>query len=362
MGRTYKRGDRWYVDYFDADGKRIRKSIGGRKSDAVDTLRERERREMHVREGIMERVNNRVPLADVYKAYKEHIKLRNRAKTVRSYTDHLDRITAFLNVEFVDEIKPQEVERFLNKRVETASTRTANMGLCALKTMLNWAVESRLVASNPIQRVKKLRQVTKKLRRALTEKEVTALLSKSPEHYRQIWYCFLTTGLRHGELTALQWSDVDFEAGRIRIRGEVSKNWQEGGLPMQAGLRDMLERMATKIGDHPPTGPVFRNGRGDPIRNNLLRGFKQCIKAAGIPSHGVDIHCLRYTFGAHLVRHGANIKTAQRLMRHKTASMTLDVYAQYFADDGQSAIDSLPFNIGTETIRPKPPVANDSAA
>ena len=98
------------------------------------------------------------------------------------------------------------------------------------------------------------------------------------------------------------------------------------------------------------------------IRNNLLRGFKQCIKAAGIPSHGVDIHCLRYTFGAHLVRHGANIKTAQRLMRHKTASMTLDVYAQYFADDGQSAIDSLPFNIGTETIRPKPPVANDSAA
>ena len=365
MGRIYRRGKQWGIDYRDADGKRVRESIGD-KSDALEALRERERNEMRIKEGIIERVNNRVALADVYEAYREHIRLRNRAQTIRSYLGHLDGITKFLNVEFIDQITPSAVEGFMNQRAGVCTARTVNMSLIALKTMLKWAVDSRLVASNPAQGVKKLRQVSKKYRRALTEEEVTALLGKSPARYRRIWYCFLTTGLRHGELTALQWDDIDFEGGKIRVRGEVSKNWHEGGLPMQAGLRDMLERMAAETGEDVPSGPVFRNKRGGAIRNNLLRAFKSCVKAAGVAPGGVDIHCLRYTFGAHLIRRGANIKTAQRLMRHKTASMTLDVYAQYFADDGQAAVESLPFEIGTDTARSqtqrKPAAANREVA
>jgi len=73
---------------------------------------------------------------------------------------------------------------------------------------------------------------------------------------------------------------------------------------------------------------------------------------------------MRYTFGDTLIRRGANIKTAQGLMCHKTASMTLDVYAQYFQGDGQEAVDSLPFEIGTDIAQtqPKPVSAEESAA
>ena len=65
MGRIYRRDKRWYVDYLDADGKRVRESVGDRKSLAEETLRERERKEMRIREGIIERVNNQVPLSGV---------------------------------------------------------------------------------------------------------------------------------------------------------------------------------------------------------------------------------------------------------------------------------------------------------
>ena len=366
MGRIYRRGQRWGIDYTNADGKRVRESVGDTKAGAEEVLRERERRELRIKEGIISRVNNRVPLADVCAAYKEHIKLRNRAKTVKNYVFCIDGITKFLNVQFVDEITPEAVERFLNRRIEEVSVQTANMSLIVFKIMLTWATETRLIASNPIAGVKRLRQVTKRFRRALDEKEVTALLAASPERYRRMWFCFLTTGLRLQELTTLQWDDVDFEGGKIRIRGEVSKNWHEAGLPMSAGLRDMLERMAAETGEDVPTGTVFLNERGVPIKNNLLRAFKVCVNAAGIPLNGLCIHALRHTFATILIRNGASIKVVQSLMWHASAMMTLDIYGHLFPEDTQAAVDSLPFAFGTDMAQSQsqsqPDAAKGSAA
>ena len=112
---------------------------------------------------------------------------------------------------------------------------------------------------------------------------------------------------------------------------------------MTSALMDLLsglkkERQKPSSGDY-----VFVNAVGRPWRNNLLTRFKRCVREAGINPRGVDIHCLRYTFGTHLIRQGANAKVVQKLMGHATVAMTLNIYAQVFPSDLSESIKRLPF-------------------
>src|SRR3712207_8979619 len=53
------------------------------------------------------------------------------------------------------------------------------------------------------------------------------LLDASPPHWRDVWYAFLTTGMRKSELAALRFSDLDFENREVTVRGGVAKNHKE---------------------------------------------------------------------------------------------------------------------------------------
>jgi integrase len=48
--------------------------------------------------------------------------------------------------------------------------------------------------------------------------EAAELIVAAPEEDRPVWATALYTGLRRGELMALRWNDVDFDAGTIHVR------------------------------------------------------------------------------------------------------------------------------------------------
>ena len=61
--------------------------------------------------------------------------------------------------------------------------------------------------------------------------------------------------------------------------------------------------------------------------------FAVALRRAGIERGHMTIHDLRHTAASLMVQSGANVKTVQRQLGHKSAAMTLDVYADLFDDD-----------------------------
>jgi len=70
------------------------------------------------------------------------------------------------------------------------------------------------------------------------------------------------------------------------------------------------------------------------------------LKAAGIPyetPEGVfDFHALRAMYVTELVRTNADVKTVQKLARHSTIAMTMDVYAKADSGEAAKAVNKLP--------------------
>lgn len=61
--------------------------------------------------------------------------------------------------------------------------------------------------------------------------------------------------------------------------------------------------------------------------------FAVALRRAGIERGHMTIHDLRHTAASLMVQSGANVKTVQRQLGHKSAAMTLDVYADLFDED-----------------------------
>ena len=86
-----------------------------------------------------------------------------------------------------------------------------------IKALLNWGIDQGLVSDNPIKKVKKIRGPEKKTIEFLTKDEIVDLLKHSTLTFYPIFFVYLKTGLRKGELIHLEWTDIDFPRKQIRV-------------------------------------------------------------------------------------------------------------------------------------------------
>ncbi len=398
MGTIFKRGRCWYVDYYNAVGKRIRRKVGTRKQTAADLLDEAEGKRGSIRLGTAPDARCEIAdprLEDLQLEYLDHQRLHRRPRTVESTAWALERILPRLGVLFASQLGVRELERYQAHQLDSVSRRTVNIETGALKAMLNWAVTARLLRENPLAALRPLRVEAheKKPRRALEAGEARALVAAAREccpRYADIFLCALHTGLRRGELLALSWKDVDFRRGQVRVRAEVAKTHTARRVPMsaelaarlkiRAGQRDQVlplarlvralaarnRRRGEKVDGEALEGEarklrragaqrVFTTEFGTPVSNNVLHKLRQAVKRAGIDQMGVDLHALRYSFGTWLVGAGVNVKVVASLLGHASAKMTLDVYTDAGALDVDGAVMALPtMEAGAAVSSPAP--------
>jgi integrase len=98
---------------------------------------------------------------------------------------------------------------------------------------------------NPLRNVEPIRVMSKTEARFLTKEEIDKLLANSNEWLRPIFYSFLQTGMRLQELMTLEWSDIDFDRRKIKIR--VKEDWtpktSEREIPISNGLLEVLLKL-----------------------------------------------------------------------------------------------------------------------
>jgi integrase len=216
-----------------------------------------------------------------------------------------------------------------------------------LSAVLDFAVRGQRIPSNPAKGVRLPRKIGRD-RRYLTADQVEALAAAC-EPYGLVVRFLAYTGLRWGEVAALQVGDVDPMRRRIHVRRSVTedngrlvfdttKTSEARVVPLP---RFLAEQVAEHCAGRGREDLVFQGTRGGVLRNRNFarRTFAPAASAIGEPE--LTPHGLRHTAASLAVAASANVKVVQAMLGHKTASMTLDLYGHLFPDQLDDVADRL---------------------
>lgn len=225
---------------------------------------------------------------------------------------------------------------------EGVSPGRARQAVIVLRLMLDDAVDDRLIARNPADRIK-LPKIPHKEAEYFDPDVADRILNAVPNEYRLLFRVLATLGLRYGEAVALRRRNVDFLRRRLRVEeslAEVSgelifgptKSHAERAIPIPPSLMAELEQHLEAI-DADPNTLLFTGEKGGPLRYRFayMDIWRPVLKKLGVPT--VGLHALRHSAAARMISAGANTKAVQSILGHRSAAFTLMVYGHLFDED-----------------------------
>lgn len=130
----------------------------------------------------------------------------------------------------LEKLEPEHLERFYRKmQANGSSAGTVHQAHRTVRAALNEAVRRRHIVLNPAT-IARAPRVEEEEVEPYSVEEVQRLLLEAERHRNTArWVIALALGLRQGEVLGLQWDDVDFEAGVIRVqRGRLRPRYRHG--------------------------------------------------------------------------------------------------------------------------------------
>jgi integrase len=310
-GSIYQRGSIWWVQVY-IDGKPlIQSSKSVKKSDAVklrnQLLAKKERGE--ISGGSPDTVLVTELLDDVLKS---DIKESTRYIWEKVIEKN---IRPFFGKFKAKRISTDHMERYREKRKSDGrSDATLNRELSILRTAFHNARKRTppKVVTVPYFPIVKETTVRKGF---LTDQQYVALRDALPQELKALFVTAYITGIRRGELLAIQWPQVDFEARAITLDRGETKNQDARSVPIIAG--DMQELLRAARAAAPEAEWVF-NRNGERIKD-FRWAWDQACNAAGVPD--LNFHDLRRTAVRNMRRAGIPQVIRMKISGHKTDSM-----------------------------------------
>jgi integrase len=237
------------------------------------------------------------------------------------------------------------------------SARLREYAHIILNRALKDAVKKRLLAYNVMLEVDKPKAERPDVS-PMTQEQVSLFLKAAEvDRLYALYHLAIATGMRQGELLALEWKDINLRSGQITVTktlgtcdGELrlgptktNKSRRTIRLPDEA-RKVLVAHRQRMLADGNIGGPVFCDSKGGPLRaNNLLqRSFKPLLKKAKLPDF--RFHDLRHTTATLLMERGVNAKVIQGMLGHSTVNTTLTYYGHVtpsMEDHAANMMDNL---------------------
>ena len=256
--------------------------------------------------------------------------------TVKSYREDMIALLEYLQasrhgrVPAPTEITLAELRAYVAAMNEAQySPATISRRLASLRSFFKFCMREEIVDTNVAKFLRNPRS-HRNLPHFLTTEDMKRLLAAPPvkEHAglrdRAILEVMYSGGLRVSELVGLNDLDVDFEEGILTIRGKGKKErlallGSYAGEALQAWLavRYVHPRLknSTEI-------PVFTNRFGGRLTTRSVgRMLEKYLKMTGLDKR-TSPHTLRHSFATHLLDRGADIRSVQELLGHKSLETT----------------------------------------
>jgi integrase len=376
-GRVFVRTDRngretFYGSWW-ANGRRVKRSLGPkRQAGARDGLTTAQA-EARLRE-LMAEVETPGPvkgdaltITELGRRYVENLERLGRKKSTRTAVESVLRVwlVPFLGDRDLRRLRVEDVTELVRRmeKGERAGPRqrgdrrygrptapkTVRNAVGVLAALLAFGERKDWGVTNVARRVDLPRTAPRDDIRFLDPVEVRALADAAQEGTyqaidRALYITAAMTGLRQGELCALRWRDVDWTAGRVRVRqnyvlgefGTPKSKRSTRSVPMADEVAAELDRL-TAGGEPAPDELVFADPfTGGPLNKAaILRRFRKALKAAKLPETH-RFHDLRHTFGTRMAAAGAPMRSLQEWLGHRDLATTA-IYADYAASAHEAA-------------------------
>jgi site-specific recombinase XerD len=167
------------------------------------------------------------------------------------------------------------------------------------------------------------------LPRILSKTEVAKLLDAIPTSTplelrdRALFELAYACGLRAGELIALTLRSVDLDEEQVRVEGKGGRTRLVPVGELATGsLRDYVDRGRPRLDGGRQATALFLTKSGKPLQpSDVRRRLQGCLRRAGVAA-GISPHALRHSFATHLLNGGADLRSVQELLGHRSISAT----------------------------------------
>ncbi|VUX55303.1 Integrase family protein [uncultured Woeseiaceae bacterium] len=269
----------------------------------------------------------------------------------------------------IGEISPWDLHKWRVEQLRLGKAKsTLNRDVAALRACLAQAVDWQLLDRHPLKGLKPLKidklarvrflspDEETRLRAALQGREVQIRKKRESanrwrtargisekadltnvgyaDYLQPMILLAMNTGVRYGELTQLEWADVDFQGRTIRIRGDLTKSGTTRYVPVNDEAQAVLSTWKIQ---NEKEGLIFAHPDGGRLKS-VRKAWTMLLKLAKI----IDFrwHDLRHHFASKLVMRNVNLNTVRELLGHADLDMTLR-YAHLSPDHKAEAVARL---------------------
>lgn len=285
------------------------------------------------------------------KLKKQKVKYTSYMTIETCYKTHIE--NEFKGME-IGKVKPMHIERFMAEKAVDYRKGTLNLIRTVLGMIFNFAIDNQMIVFNPVTRSTFVKsKVPKKEVKALTIEQQRKFVEWCKMKPGRNKYLFaLQTGLRAGELSALQWSDIDMQKATMFITRNMAKRNENGKyVPTEIGVK--TENSEREI---PLTKEAIRILKEQRQKNMVSFNYvfmSQCktpVSSVACDKElrsirdelGVKVlsmHVLRHTFATRCIEAGMNPKTLQHILGHSNISTTLDLYVHVTDNEKRRQIE-----------------------
>jgi len=265
-------------------------------------------------------------------AFFDQLKYEKRASdyTISSYQrdmQQLSRYCANKAIAHWTDLQQSDIRSHIaGRHRQGISSKSLQRELSAMRSFYNFLLKKGRAESNPAQHVQAPKQ-SRKLPKTLDVDQVAGMLEAGTSSVLEIrdlamFELFYSSGLRLGELAALDRTDIDLADQSLVVRsgkGGKTRVLPVGGKAVSAIENWLQERskMGANIED-----ALFVSTRGSRLgRRSIELRLAQWCKKKGIDEH-VHPHMLRHSFASHLLESSQDLRAVQELLGHSNISTT----------------------------------------
>lgn len=275
----------------------------------------------------------------------ESIKVQFCNSTLIGYQTNFNKwVNPVLGNRLLEDITSGDIHDLIFNRVQNLGSESRKNILKHIKRVFTMAVDEGILSRNPAKGIKVKSSESKKLVLNKTEIDVLLLEAKIRNHpFFNHWVLALLTGMRTGELYALQWSDIDLDGGFI----SVTKSWNRKNgfgptksclnrvVPVAKVLKEFLLSLKSEYTS--PTDPVLEKLQEwtDGRQAEILKDF-----CAEIGISTIRFHDLRATFITQLLLQGVPVAKVMAIVGHAQLKTTM-VYVRLVGNDVKGVTDEL---------------------